>query len=136
MFNEHLINANQAYPLIEAFQTYFDDRGAILNIADGDIGDVAIIKSEAGSVRASHFHHKDWHLCYLIQGRLRYVWKDSIESKSKSLVLEFGQSVITPPLIPHKFEFIEKSIMVVVSKLSRSEMNYEKDTFRLDPIIF
>lgn len=136
MFDKHLINGNQAYPLVEAFQTYFDDRGAILNIADGDIGDVAIIKSEAGSIRASHFHNKDWHLCYLVQGQLKYIWKDSIELKSRSLLVEFGQSVITPPLIPHKFEFIQKSIMVVVSKLSRLEINYERDTVRLDPLQF
>jgi dTDP-4-dehydrorhamnose 3,5-epimerase-like enzyme len=136
MFDEHLINGNQAYPLVQAFQTYFDDRGAILNIADGDIGDVAIIKSEAGSIRASHFHNKDWHLCYLVQGQFKYIWKDSIELKSKSLLVESGQSVVTPPLIPHKFEFIQKSIMVVVSQLSRLEINYERDTVRLDPLQF
>jgi hypothetical protein len=47
-----------------------------------------------------------------------------------------GMSVITPPLVPHKFVFIEKTTMVVVSKLSRLKINYDTDTNGLNPSAF
>lgn len=131
-----MLNALPNYPLINPVQTYVDERGIILNLADGDIGDVAVIISEAGTIRASHFHNEDWHICHLVQGRLMYLWKDNPDSRSQKLNIVAGMSIITPPLVPHKFEFVEKSIMVVISKLSRLKVNYETDTNKLDPNIF
>lgn len=62
MFDSEFINSLSNYPAIEAFQEFIDDRGSIINIADGQIGDVAVINSAAGSIRASHFHKR---LAYL-----------------------------------------------------------------------
>jgi dTDP-4-dehydrorhamnose 3,5-epimerase-like enzyme len=136
MFNDEILSTLSNYPLINPVQTYVDERGIILNIADGDIGDVAVIISEAGTVRANHFHNEDWHICHLVQGRLVYFWKDSQGSRSQKIEIVSGMSVVTPPLVPHKFEFIENSTMVVISKLSRLKVNYDTDTNKLNPNIF
>lgn len=136
MFNELILNNLPNYPLIESIQTFSDDRGIIINLADGDIGDVAVIISEAGAIRANHFHHKDWHICYLLNGKLKYFWKNNLESASHNLEIVAGISVITPPLVAHKFEFIEKSTMIVISKLSRLKNNYDIDTNKLNPNVF
>ena len=60
------------YPLISIPQSFVDDRGEITNIADGILGDVAVIKTNAGAMRANHYHKEDWHLCYLIDGAMEY----------------------------------------------------------------
>jgi len=136
MFNKHILNNLSNYPLIESIQTFSDTRGIIINLADGDIGDVAVITSEAGAIRANHFHREDWHICYLLNGKSKYFWKNNLESGSHNLEIVAGMSVITPPLVPHKFEFIEKSTMIVISKLSRLKDNYDTDTNKLNPNVF
>jgi dTDP-4-dehydrorhamnose 3,5-epimerase-like enzyme len=136
MFNSEFINNLSNYPTIGAFQEFIDDRGSIINIANGQIGDVAVINSAAGSIRASHFHKKDWHICFLIKGKLLYSWKNNLKLKSNSLEVKLGTSIITPPLVPHKFEFIEESTMVVVSHMSRLKSNYDADTTKLEHNFF
>lgn len=136
VFDKKMLSTLPNYPLINSVQTFQDERGLILNLADGDIGDVAVIISEAGAIRANHFHNEDWHICHLIQGRSTYFWKDSLESRSQNLEMGSGMSVITPPLVPHKFVFIEKTTMVVISKLSRLKINYDTDTNGLNPTTF
>lgn len=136
MFDESILKTLPNYPFIESIQTFRDERGTIINLADGNIGDVAVIISEADAIRASHFHNEDWHICHLVHGKSKYFWKDNLESRSKNIEMVAGMSVITPPLVPHRFEFIEKSTMVVISKLSRLQFNYEIDTNKLNSNIF
>lgn len=136
MFKNTLIESLENYPLIRPVQSYIDNRGSIVNLADGEIGDVAVITSEAGAIRASHFHNEDWHICHLTQGGLIYFWRDLSDLTTKKIAISPGMSVITPPLVAHKFEFIEKSTLVVISKLSRIKSNYDIDTNQLDPGTF
>jgi hypothetical protein len=44
---------------------YRDKRGIILNLRNGLFGSCALIKSKKNSVRANHYHKKDWHYCYV-----------------------------------------------------------------------
>ena len=127
----------EGYPLIEIPQTFDDTRGTIINIADGKIGDVALITSNSGSVRANHFHNEDWHLCYLLSGKLHYYWKTiSDTSKSQNKIIEAGQLIFTPASVAHKMEFLNKSSMIVISRSSRKKNIYENDTFRLSENYF
>ena len=136
MFKNKLIDSLENYPLIKPVQSFMDNRGSIVNLADGEIGDVAVITSKAGAVRASHFHKEDWHICHLTQGGLIYFWRDLSDLTTKKITLSSGMSVITPPLVAHKFEFTENSTLVVISKLSRIKSNYDIDTNQLDPGTF
>ena len=47
------------YPFVEIPQSFSDERGSIENIADGNLGDVAVITSVAGAMRANHLYEHD-----------------------------------------------------------------------------
>ena len=126
--NKHFAN----YPKILVPQNFIDDRGSIKNIADGELGDVAVITSKANSIRANHIHDHDWHLSYLVSGSMKYYWRSDLEtSKSESVVVNSGEMVYTPPKAPHKMVFLEDSIFIAISGLSRVQENYEADTKKL-----
>jgi len=125
------------HPKVLVPQNFEDERGVIKNIADGKLGDVAIITSKANSVRANHVHDDDWHLSYLVSGSMKYFWKSEIEaSETKSVVVNAGEMVYTPKKSPHKMQFLEDSIFIAVSQLSRVQENYEEDTKRLPDNFF
>lgn len=118
------------YPLVEVPQSFTDDRGSINNLADGVLGDVALISSVQGAIRANHVHLHDWHFSYLVKGSMDYVWKDS-DGVEKSITAIKGQMIFTPPSTPHKMIFSEDSLFIAISAKNRSSENYEEDTTRL-----
>lgn len=122
------------YPLIEIPQEFIDTRGSIANIADGALGDVAVIKSKANSIRANHTHKEDWHLSYLVEGEIKYFWEEG--DKQNSIRIQPGQLFYTPPQVPHKMIFLKDSLFIAVAALSRTQENYENDTTRLDEKYF
>jgi len=131
--NEHFGN----YPFVNFPQEFEDGRGTIRNIADGSLGDVAIIHSVAKSVRANHIHSHDWHISYMVFGSMEYFWSDDEQGINQKMVrVSAGQMVFTPSNVPHKMVFVENSCFVAVSALSRSQLNYEMDTNRLDSDFF
>lgn len=123
------------YPKVLIPQIFNDDRGSIRNLADGRLGDVAIISSQKSSIRANHVHENDWHFSYLVSGQMRYFWKDS-NKEVQSLIVKAGEMVYTPPKIPHKMEFLEESVFIAISELSRSQNNYEADTKKMPENFF
>jgi uncharacterized RmlC-like cupin family protein len=118
------------YPFVEFPQRFLDDRGEIVNIADGRIGDVAVIQSEIGAVRANHYHTTDWHITYIVSGKLKYSWIS--DKKVHSVIVSPGRAVFTPVMVPHKMEFDEKSVMIAVARNSRTQDNYEADTIKIE----
>ena len=125
------------YPYVSVPQIFEDARGEIRNLADGTIGDVAIITSTSGAIRANHFHEEDWHLCYLISGEMEYFWSKDVEDKQfQSVKVQSKEMVFTPSRTPHKIVFRENSVFLSISKLSRISENYEKDTFKLEEDFF
>jgi len=123
------------YPKVLIPQIFNDDRGSIKNLADGRLGDVAIISSQKSSIRANHVHENDWHFSYLVSGQMRYFWKDS-NRQVQSLIVKAGEMVYTPPKIPHKMQFLEESVFIAISDLSRSQNNYEADTKKMPENFF
>lgn len=119
------------YPFVSIPQHFKDSRGDIYNIADGEIGDVAFITSEPGAIRANHYHKKDWHLSYLIDGKMIYYWRDVNNNKVNRSVVNSGSLIYTPPMTVHKMEFLEKSSFIAISNMNRDKENYELDTIRL-----
>lgn len=120
------------YPKISIPQQFQDERGLILNLADGSLGDVAFITSKPETYRASHVHKIDWHLCYLLKGKILYEWKNQEQlARVQSEEINVGEMLYTPPGTPHRMYFSEESQFITISKLSRISDNYEKDTSRL-----
>ena len=120
------------YPKILVPQNFVDDRGSIKNIADGKLGDVAVITSKANSIRANHVHDHDWHLSYMVSGSMRYYWRTDLNTEnSESIIVNDGEMIYTPPKAPHKMVFLEDSVFIAISGLSRVQENYEADTKKL-----
>ena len=125
------------YPFVSVPQIFEDARGEIKNLADGSIGDVAIITSHSGAIRANHFHYEDWHLCYLVSGEMDYFWSMSVEDRRfQSVRVKSKEMVFTPAATPHKIVFNENSVFLSISKLSRISENYERDTIKLEEDFF
>lgn len=125
------------YPIVQVPQEFKDSRGSIRNIADGTLGDVAFITSSKGAVRANHIHTLDWHLTYLVSGRMIYQWKDAPESSEENKIeIGTGQLFFTPTNTPHKMTFLEESQFIAVSGLHRDKDSYESDTRRLSKDFF
>lgn len=125
------------YPFVKIPQEFSDERGVIRNIADGQLGDVAIIRSNYGSVRANHVHENDWHLSYIVVGSMKYTYVSDLVTMAQKVVrVVEGQMVYTPAKVAHKMEFTADSVFVAVSALSRTQGNYEQDTKRLPADFF
>ena len=125
------------YPIVEIPQSFTDERGVILNIADGALGDVAFITCTPGAVRANHIHKNDWHLTYLINGRVIYQWEDMTSGVKKGKIeVVAGQLFYTPSNTAHKMTFLAESSFIAVSGLHRDQASYESDTLRLDNDFF
>ena len=52
-----------------------DSRGEIISLIDQKTSNISIIKSSAGSIRSNHFHKKDWHYMYILNGKMDYFYK-------------------------------------------------------------
>lgn len=115
------------YPKVFIPQRFIDERGEIVNIADGSIGDVAIIYSKASSSRANHVHESDWHFSYCLSGSLNYSYEQD-GFGTKSIKIGTGELFFTPAGIPHRMDFLQDSVLVVVSRNSRKKENYDQDT--------
>lgn len=125
------------YPKIEIPQEFVDHRGRIRNIADGKLGDVAVIESTPNAVRANHYHLQDWHFTYVVAGTIHYEWTiNRLDRSVKERIFRAGELIFTPPGVPHRMKFAEQTIFIAVSKLSRMAELYEKDTVRLESDFF
>ena len=121
-----------SYPIIRIPQHFSDDRGVIFNLAGGKLGDVAVISSKKNSIRANHYHKKDWHICYLISGRAEYFWSEiSNKMETKKINVLAGQMIFTPNQIAHKFVFLEDTQFITIAKLNRKKTFYDLDTIKI-----
>jgi quercetin dioxygenase-like cupin family protein len=113
-----------------------DHRGAISYLSEPGmrISDVLIIDSKKEAIRANHYHKHDSHIIYLVKGKFNYITRDMSDPKAKSVttVVNEGESVITPPMLAHKVEFLEDSVMIVITTEKRDQKQYEADTVRLE----
>lgn len=116
-------------PLEEPF---VDARGVIRPLVEADIRSVLVIESKAGSVRADHYHHTDWHYLYVVSGRMIYWYRPHGDtSPPKRLVVEAGQLVFTPPMMEHRTDFPVDTVCVTLSRNQRDQAAYEADVVRI-----
>ena len=122
-------NENQTHK-VETGKLFSDDRGSIHPL-NTNFGNVQIIKSNAGAVRANHYHLTDSHLCHVLSGKIRYFWRNRGEQNIVQETISEGESFLTGPNIEHEMVFLENSVMVVVSEFQRDTESYEKDIVRI-----
>ena len=111
-----------------------DVRGAITKILDNGtlIKSILLITSQAGAVRANHYHKKDSHYAYLLSGSMEYSEKPVAGGEIETAVLSAGDMVFTPPEMIHAMRFLEESVFLAMATESRSQEDYEADTVRIE----
>ena len=111
---------------------FTDNRGQILNISNNLFRSCILIKSKKNSIRANHYHKKDWHYCYVLKGKIEYYSrKVGSKRKPKKEIFIKGDFFFTPPMVEHAFYFPVNTSFITLGRGSRKRINYEKDTVRI-----
>ena len=119
--------------LVDLPKGYKDDRGIIQPLCDLNMKSASLIVSEPNSWRANHYHKKDWHFIYVLEGSFEYYWrKTNSEEKIKKKVVNKGDLLFTGPLVDHAMLYTEKTSILCLSKNPREQKTYEEDTVRID----
>ena len=105
-----------------------DKRGSIISLVDEEVRNVSIITCLPKSLRSNHWHKKDWHYMYVLEGLMEYFFV----SKNKVFFMKIkkGDNVFTPPNELHATYFPVKTVLLVSSKNPRDKKTYERDTVR------
>ena len=116
--------------LFNNIQRDADERGEILSIVDEPVQNVSIITCNPGSIRSNHYHHKDFHFMYVLEGEIDYFYRDNQSGEIKYLKVREGDNIFTPDNELHATYFPVKTRLIVSSKFPRDQVTYEKDTVR------
>ena len=105
-----------------------DERGSIISLVDEEVRNVSIITCLPKTLRSNHWHKKDWHYMYVLEGLMEYFFV----SKNKVFFMKIkkGDNVFTPPNELHATYFPVKTVLLVSSKNPRDKKTYERDTVR------
>ena len=119
--------------LVSPLHVHEDARGKITNILARPLGSFALISSKKGTVRAEHWHKKDWHYCTVLSGQILYFERPvgSDELPKVTTVTE-GQTFFTGPNIEHSMYFTQDTVFACLGKLTRAQDAYEADLVRLE----
>jgi len=120
------------HPIIELEAPHTDDRGSIIPLADEDMKSAVLITSKKGTVRANHFHHTDWHYCYVLKGTIDYHYRPAgSKEKPKVATIKTGQMFFTPPQLEHAMVFVEDTDFICLGRNPRDQATYEADITRV-----
>jgi cupin superfamily acireductone dioxygenase involved in methionine salvage len=105
-----------------------DKRGSIISLVDTKVNNISIISCFGKSIRSNHFHKKDWHYMYILDGVMEYFFMKN--KKIFYIKLKKNDLIFTPPKELHATYFPIKTTLLVASKNKRDKKTYEKDTVR------
>jgi dTDP-4-dehydrorhamnose 3,5-epimerase-like enzyme len=118
---------------IQLPDAFVDDRGVIQPIAKDVFNDVALIKSNKGTIRANHYHKTDSHFSYVVSGKIKYLSREV--GSNTTPVMEYmnpGDLFYTPSLIEHLMYFEEDTVFINISNNKRDHLDYEQDLIRVN----
>ena len=111
---------------------YDDERGIIQPLCDLNMKSASLIVTKPNSWRANHYHKKDWHFIYVLEGTFEYYFrKTDSKDKIKKIVVKKDQLLFTGPLVDHAMLYTEETKILVFSKNPRDQKTYEEDTVRI-----
>ena len=126
------INNSPKKTKVKVVGKFKDHRGLILNISNELFRSCVLITSKKNSIRANHYHKKDWHYCYILKGKIEYYSrKVGSNKKPKKVIFKKGDLLFTPPMVEHAFYFPIETSFITLGKGTRKRVNYEKDTVRV-----
>jgi len=118
--------------LILNIQRSVDARGSILSIVDNKVLNVSIIESDKNTIRSNHYHIKDYHFMYVLEGEIDYFFKSLHSDEVNYLKILKGETIFTPNQEIHATYFSKKTKLIVSSGLPRDQKTYENDTRRVE----
>jgi quercetin dioxygenase-like cupin family protein len=111
-----------------------DDRGSITDLVyKTDFDAVTLIKSNKGSIRGNHFHKDTTQYSYILSGSV-IAYSQKPDDKVERKLLKPGELMISLPLERHALHAAEDSEILIITKGPRNGLNYEADTFRVNPL--
>ncbi|MEK7502006.1 MAG: cupin domain-containing protein [Patescibacteria group bacterium] len=122
--------------IIKKIKPFFiDERGEMSYLLDNanNITSVLYITCKKGAVRANHYHKKDTHYSYMVNGSMEYTYQDvkAKNAKKHKIIVKKGEIVESPPMTIHAMRFLEDSSFIALTTESRDRKKYEKDTVRV-----
>jgi quercetin dioxygenase-like cupin family protein len=119
--------------IVKVAPAWSDARGSITDLLnDVAIRHIGLIDSKAGAVRGNHFHRQADQYAYILRGRVRYYERPPGHDVAVA-DLEVGDLVFTRAGVAHTLQFLEDSLLLVLTTHSRAANGFEDDTIRLDP---
>ena len=109
-----------------------DSRGGILSIVEYPVQNVSIINCNKDTIRSNHYHKKDFHFMYVLEGAIDYFYKELNTNEIKYIKISQGETIFTPNLEIHATYFPVKTSLIVSSGFPRDQETYENDTVRVD----
>ena len=108
-----------------------DFRGDILSIVDCEVSNVSIISCNKNTIRSNHYHLKDFHFMYVLEGKIEYFYKNLLNNDIKHFTVFPGDTIFTPNKEIHATYFPIYTKLIVSSGFPRDQKTYEEDTVRL-----
>ena len=118
--------------LFKSINRNTDTRGSIVSIVDDDIQNVSLITCYAGSIRSNHYHKKDFHYMYVLEGEIDYFYKDINNDIVNYFKVKKNDIIFTPKNEIHATYFPFQTKLIVSSMLPRDQETYENDTLRVE----
>ena len=114
-------------------KTFKDKRGWLKKILDGNFSSCIEIYSKKGSIRANHYHKKDTHFIYVIDGEILYFYKDRKKgTKTKFKLMKKSDLFFTPSMQEHMAYFTKNTHFLAFSTRKRTKFDYEKDLIKVN----
>jgi len=110
-----------------------NEAGRIQNIFEAPCSGVAILDCAPNSWRASHWHKDDWHVLYVLHGRVKY-YERALDEKRVPTPnwYEEGEAFLTPCGVEHALYFPYHTVLLSVSKMNRTHESHESDVVRTE----
>ncbi len=122
-------------PIVSLDTPFSDLRGEIQPLVNGGFESAQRISCLKGSVRANHYHKKDWHYCFMVKGSMRYYTRAiDADIEATWTLVTAGQVVFTPAMEVHAMEFLEDSVFINFAGRPRDQVDYEDDLVRVELI--
>ena len=119
--------------LVKLERPHKDARGYIQPLVDVPMKSALMIASRKGTVRANHYHKKDWHYCYVVSGEIDYFERPvGSRRKPRKTTVKQGQLFFTRPMVEHAMVFTKDTVFLTLSRQPRDPTSYEDDLIRVE----
>ncbi len=116
--------------IIKSNKINSDSRGYFNSLLDDNIKNISYLFSEKNTIRSNHYHLKDYHYIYVINGNIHYFYKKINSKNTNYLYVNKGETIFTPPLELHATYFSHNTTMIVANNMPRKKSTYESDLVR------